>query len=986
MKNEESNLERCLDSLLPIMEQVSSELIIVDTGSNDRTVEIARRYTEKVYFHEWNNHFSDMRNMSISYAQGEWIFIFDADEELDDPEGLVKVLKFEKLNKANTIRLQVKNILSYKTPRDIYHISERLFRNDGSFRYEGSVHNQPRYKHPLLNTDVLINHYGYNNDDAELMEKKFKRTSALLLQELEKDPENIYYLWQLARSYLMHKDTADSLRYVEQAYNLVKKNEGPASRATYYYVYGEYCRILSYNENYEKCIEICKEILELSPQYIDMHYYLALSSQELGKQEDAIESYKNYLQLYDDYLENRLDLKQFTGIEIHAVDSRIATATSSQVVEYYFNKEEFEEALKYIRYMDERRETCLAVMRTLIKLERYEPIAHYYRNLKNKELIPVFIECLEYELSLLEQSQVEEISKAFSKGDDKYAEFNAIRVSATDKALIKKFIDGNDFNNLPLNPYSQVIDYAINAEFPVRALLQKMTDGKIKQCIKLVIDRSKDLRGFFEEFVQNTNARENDHHTNRVIASIGNVLFLTAVEETKQNKTELSNRYLALSESYLQAGMNFVASLYQMQGIRMMYKTMDHVEHKFYILLFLAKDALSKGYQKNAFDYYKEAAEIYPYLADLVKLVITNLQSDSSKQSILLSIEQQTTKAGDNLKVLQGTIEIANQMSLLTRGLNQTGVFAKSLTYQPNYLKYYADYEFDIQANPNSERMMKDLNEISLKAIEHFDVFHFHFGTSLRVDHSDLPLLKEAKKAVLMHYWGSDVRMLSIARKWNPFVQVKFADEDQIKRKLEHMGSMIDHCVVADHELYQYVKGYHKNIHFIKQTIDTDLYRPLEGFKFRKKKPVVVHAPTSPEIKGTKYILQAVEQLKETYDFEFMLIQNKSHEEARQLYQQADIVLDELLCGSYGILALESMAMGKPLITYINEHVRETYPKELPIVSANPDTVKEALIPLLKDWELREELGKKGRRYVQEHHEVTIIAKQFIDLYKTIKP
>jgi glycosyltransferase involved in cell wall biosynthesis len=622
----------------------------------------------------------------------------------------------------------------------------------------------------------------------------------------------------------------------------------------------------------------------------------------------------------------------------------------------------------------------------LIKLERYEPIAHFYRNLKNKELVPVFIECLEYELTLLEQPMVEEISRVFGQGDDIYAEFNAIRGSATNKGLIKKFLNDHDFNNLPVHPYSQVIGYAIEADIPVTALLKKMTDGKIKQCVKVVIDRSKDLRVFFEEFVQGTKARENDHHTNRLIAAIGNVLFLTAVEEAKQNKKGLSDRYLAISELYLQAGINYVASLYQTNGIRIMYKTMDHVEHKFYILLYLAKDALGKGYQKKALDHYKEAAEIYPYLADLVKLVIANLQTDSTKQSILMSMEQEVTQQVNNLKILQGSIEIANQMSLLSKGLNQLGVCSRSLTYYPNYLKYYADYEFDIHANPNQARIIRDLNEITQQAMEHFDVFHFHFGTSLKLDNSDLPLFREAKKAVLMHYWGSEVRMLSIARKWNPYVQVKFSDEDQIKRKLEYLGSMIDHCVVADHELYQYVKGYHNNVHFIKQTIDTDLYRPLEGFKFRKKKPIVVHAPTSPEIKGTKYIKQAVEQLKHEYDFEFMLIQNKSHEEARQLYQQADIVLDELLCGSYGILALESMAMGKPLITYINEHVRDTYPSELPIVSANPDTIKEALIPLLKDWELRDELGKKGRRYTQEHHEVKTIAKQFINLYNTIKP
>jgi glycosyltransferase involved in cell wall biosynthesis len=76
IKDEETNLERCLSSLIPLMNKIESELIIVDTGSTDKSPEIAKKYTDKVYFHEWNNNFYDMRNISIGYAKGEWVFIF----------------------------------------------------------------------------------------------------------------------------------------------------------------------------------------------------------------------------------------------------------------------------------------------------------------------------------------------------------------------------------------------------------------------------------------------------------------------------------------------------------------------------------------------------------------------------------------------------------------------------------------------------------------------------------------------------------------------------------------------------------------------------------------------------------------------------------------------------------------------------------------------------------------------------------------------
>ena len=65
VKNEEKNLDKCLSSVMPLVDNLGAELIIVDTGSEDKTVEIAKKYTDKLYFHKWNNDFSAMRNITI---------------------------------------------------------------------------------------------------------------------------------------------------------------------------------------------------------------------------------------------------------------------------------------------------------------------------------------------------------------------------------------------------------------------------------------------------------------------------------------------------------------------------------------------------------------------------------------------------------------------------------------------------------------------------------------------------------------------------------------------------------------------------------------------------------------------------------------------------------------------------------------------------------------------------------------------------------
>lgn len=93
VRDEEKFLDNCLKSLKPLLDLNLAELIIVDTGSVDKTIEIAKKYTNKVYFKEWNNNFSEARNYSISLAKGEYIFIMDADQEMEENE-VNKLIKF----------------------------------------------------------------------------------------------------------------------------------------------------------------------------------------------------------------------------------------------------------------------------------------------------------------------------------------------------------------------------------------------------------------------------------------------------------------------------------------------------------------------------------------------------------------------------------------------------------------------------------------------------------------------------------------------------------------------------------------------------------------------------------------------------------------------------------------------------------------------------------------------------------------------------
>lgn len=370
---------------------------------------------------------------------------------------------------------------------------------------------------------------------------------------------------------------------------------------------------------------------------------------------------------------------------------------------------------------------------------------------------------------------------------------------------------------------------------------------------------------------------------------------------------------------------------------------------------------------------YSKALEYY----SLAKLF--NPNSDVSVNDIISDIKPINY---DELNVIHGTMEIANQMYTMTAELKNIGINTKMVNYYPSYLKYESDYLLDMSSFKDIGEANIKTKEIAAKIISEYDIFHFHFGTSLTLDHSDLPLLKMLGKKIVMHYWGSDVRRISVAQKTNPYVRVKNFDEIQIIKQIKNISMYIEDCIVADYELYQYVKEFFPKVHFLPQVIDLERY-PM-GITSNKR-PLIVHAPTHADCKGTEFILKAIEKLQQEHDFDFQLVQGMSHDKAKEIYQKADLIIDQILAGAYGLLALEGMAMGKPVVCWISEYMQDKYPKELPLISANPDTIISVLRDVLANSDMLPQIGKQGRKYMEKYHDAKIVANQLNLIYQGLR-
>ncbi|GAA0328781.1 hypothetical protein GCM10008967_19110 [Bacillus carboniphilus] len=328
------------------------------------------------------------------------------------------------------------------------------------------------------------------------------------------------------------------------------------------------------------------------------------------------------------------------------------------------------------------------------------------------------------------------------------------------------------------------------------------------------------------------------------------------------------------------------------------------------------------------------------------------------------------------MRIFHGTTEIAGQMGILSSALNKRGYFAVGYNTFHSYLGYQ-----DNLINTNQEGLHEGYQEI----LDSFDLFHFHYGTTLCPGFSDLPEIKQRNKKMIMHHWGNDVRFHDLARINNAYVFTGDSPpNEEIHEKLLKITKYIKEAIVQDYEVYDYVKDYYDKVHVLPIAIDLGSFT-LKYPKVSKERPLILHAPTNPEFKGTFYVEKTIEKLKENYEFDYIRIEKMKHDDAIKFYRDADIIIDQVLCGSYGLFSVEGMALGKPVLAYIRSDLIPMFPSNLPIVNSNPNNLYEQVKKLLVNPELRVELGKKGRQYVENYHSHDVVVDKLLQIYSNLK-
>ncbi len=291
-KNEEKNIKRCLDSVKDIVD----EIIIVDTGSTDNTINIAKSYTDKIYSHTWNFDFSEARNKSLEKATKDWILVLDADEYITKSES-IKLKKLITSSNYEAIFFKLQNIVDNKIIGDA--VVLRAFKNNPLYKFKNKIHEQIIFsieennkQNMIFPSDIKILHFGYDPSLCDLTQKT-KRNIDILENYNDQDKDGYFY-YSLGNEYSRIKDIPKSLQMYQTSLELTtKSNDNLPSHLPHLII--NLAKTLAHLKKYNEAIDIIDYFDNKYPNFRDLYFLKSLYLTYCGKFTYAKENLLKYL-------------------------------------------------------------------------------------------------------------------------------------------------------------------------------------------------------------------------------------------------------------------------------------------------------------------------------------------------------------------------------------------------------------------------------------------------------------------------------------------------------------------------------------------------------------------------------------------------------------------------------------------------------------------------------------------------------------------
>jgi glycosyltransferase involved in cell wall biosynthesis len=349
------------------------------------------------------------------------------------------------------------------------------------------------------------------------------------------------------------------------------------------------------------------------------------------------------------------------------------------------------------------------------------------------------------------------------------------------------------------------------------------------------------------------------------------------------------------------------------------------------------------------------------------------------------------------LRVLHCPALVGGHAAGLAQGERELGLDSHTLALEEPPYGYEADQVLFPRGAGPFERERRRWAFV-LGQLRSFDVVHFNFGSTLMpAGHPDAHPVSRLYASLVR---GLDVRLLS--RRTAVFVTYQGDDarqdaprfavlppgyfeprSDAAKRRaIRRLTGRADGVFALNPDLLDVLPPSASFLPYA--SVDPSAWKPVPSSTGRSA--VVVHAPTDRAVKGTEHVVRAIERLREGgMAIELVLVEGVTRVEARRALERADVVVDQLLTGWYGGIAVEAMALAKPVVAHLEPddvaRVPAELAEEIPIVRATPETVESVLRDLLSRRERLAELGRAGRKFVEHWHDPRRVAQTTHDAY-----
>jgi glycosyltransferase involved in cell wall biosynthesis len=319
------------------------------------------------------------------------------------------------------------------------------------------------------------------------------------------------------------------------------------------------------------------------------------------------------------------------------------------------------------------------------------------------------------------------------------------------------------------------------------------------------------------------------------------------------------------------------------------------------------------------------------------------------------TILQMPQPARNGPRVVHCPVNIGGIPATNVAALKRRGVDAKLLMFRPPKLR---SDQPDIVLNTPDGLWRRQLVQARALArlLPETDVFHFYFGLTIVPRRLQFPILKAARKKSIFHFLGSDIR-------------------GKTPEELAY-GRKADARIVGSYDAARWVA----DAHVVPPGIDLTRYRPAPPSG--NGRVLAVHAPSNRRKKGTEAVIAACREVGVELD----IVEGVKHDEAVERFARADVILDQLNAGWYGLFAIESMALAKPVLAFLNddavERTEAAFGTRVPVVNVTAETLAARLRELVDAGPgARRQIGEASRAYVEHVHDPDKVASQLLDIY-----